>query len=357
MQSDADVRQFRSDLGFPTTYKLELTVCDGEIFIPEGVGELKLVIPHRRDSAFHLKGMPDLYSLKVQNTFGDVPNSVCRIRIEQAPKLELIRLDTMQRFDLDVESAPQLDTLDGFSNKDGSAGARLTELNLSGFADLDSVLLNLTDLAAIELHGATDRLQLKLLRLEWDLTDRNSQNTARSVEKVQRLLTQLSVIRASNNMELRGLVCNHAILRDLPIIENALILNACIFQDDVVAESYGQFTAINHLNIEDLIATSQQISELTSCGLDTFVVDRRGEFRIDAQIRTAPPRMVDFTDWVFNPYYKMSHYLTELTEDANRTGKPGTFHLQISDLRYIAPGIQTLIQDARDSGVTVQINP
>lgn len=353
------VKAIRSgrDLGFPTTYELELTACGGEIVIPEGVGKLQLVIPHRHDSAFDLKGMPDVYLLEVQNTFGDVPNSVCRIRIEQAPKLKVIRLDTMQKFALEVESAPSLDTLDGFSSKEGSGGARLTELNLSGFANLNSALLNLTDLTVIQLHGVTDQLRVKQLRLELGQTDRNSESASRTVEDVQQLLAQLSVIRSANNLELRGLVCSHAILRDLPIVANALTLNNCIFEDDVAAGSYEQFAAINHLNIEDLIATRQQINDLKSCAIDTFVVNRQGDFRVDAEIRTAPPRIIDLTDWPFSPYYKMYHYLTELTDDATRTEKPGTFNLRISDIQYIAAGMQTLIDDARTAGVTVQINP
>ncbi|WP_231602991.1 hypothetical protein [Neorhodopirellula pilleata] len=353
------VRAVRSgrDFGIGESYTLELIANGGEIVIPDGVRELQIVIPHRRDSVFDLKGMADLYSLKVRNTFGDVPNSVCRIRIEHAPNLELIRLDTMQRFALELESIPQLKDLYGFTNEVGSAGARLTDLKLSGVVDLESIFLDLTELTAIQLKGMDDRLHLKQLYLGMDSIVQSPKNVSRRCEDVQQLLTPLSVIRSANNLELRGLVCDHTILRDLPMVTNALTLNDCIFLDDVNAGAYEQFVAITHLNIENLVATSQQIHDLESCAIDTVVVNKRDDFRIDAIIKSAMPRVVSFPDWHYSPYGKMAQHLADLTEYVRATGKPGRFNLRIADLRHIVPWLQTMIDDARMAGVKVRINP
>jgi len=345
------------DNPYLTTYTLKLTTCGGEIFVPDGVDKLQLVIPHRRDSTFELKGMSHLKFLEVQNTFGDVPNSVSRIRIEPAPELSDVRLDTMQKFALDIPSAPRLATLIGFSRGDHADFARLTELKLSGQTEFGFFHLNLTDLVHIDLQVDTDQLHVKQMRLRVDETVDTIENSSLPDSHVQQIMAKLSAIRSVDNLELNGLDCNDAMLRRLPDVGNALTLNDCIFQDDIVAESYGRFASIILLNVENLIATSEQIAKMKNSAMNTIVVNSRGDNRIDAVITTSPPHIIDIADWVHNAYFKMGQYLTQLTNDAKATGNPGTFELQISDPQYIAPGMQTLIDDARASGVTVRINP
>ena len=288
----AAVRSGR-DSRYATTYTLKLTACGGEIYVPDDVDKLQLVIPHRRDSTFELKGMADLRNLEVHNTFGDVPNSVSRIRIGQAPKLETIRLDTMQKFALEIEAAPELDTLIGFSDGVGVDGARLTELKLSGGTEFDSFHLNLTDLIDLQMRVDADELHVKGMRLSVDVSVDPPQISPRKASDVQQILANLSAIRFADNLELKGVVCNDAMLRDLPRVKNGLTLNNCFFQDDIVAGSYDRFAAIKHLNVENLTATSRQIDELKDCAMNTIVVNSRGDFRVDAVITTVLPRIVD----------------------------------------------------------------
>lgn len=267
--------RYGREIPYADGFTLEFTACEGDVFVPEGVDKLKLVIPHRHDSSFRIRGMADLHFIELQNLFGDVPDSVSRITIEEAPHLHKIRMDTMQRFALNIHSAPKLNTLVGFTNDEFAADARLTELNMSGPTDLGLLHLNLTNLTQLRLQFKPNRIHVDQVRLKVDASADPDSVTSDSLnaadqspitnDEIERLVSGLQAIASTTYLELDGLICSDATLRRLPNVQRSLTLRRCILTQDVVDASYPRFESIMSLEIENLTATPKQIAGLRRC--------------------------------------------------------------------------------------------
>lgn len=82
-------------------------------------------------------------------------------------------------------------------------------------------------------------------------------------------------------------------------------------------------------------------------------------FKPDAVISERPPHFVEVKDYqntVLYPGSNAGKALNHLIEEAN-AGNPGRFDLHITDPNNISPRMQDLIDEARDAGVDVRINP
>ena len=84
-------------------------------------------------------------------------------------------------------------------------------------------------------------------------------------------------------------------------------------------------------------------------------------FNPDAVSSTDPPHFVEVKDYKDTRLYPGSNagkQLKYITEHArNNPTNPGTFDLHMTDPNNIGAGMQDLINDARDAGVTERINP
>ena len=243
-------------------YELELTTRGGEVSVPGSVRNLILIVPNHVESHITLSGAEDLESIRLRNTVGEIPDSVCHLSIAHAPTLYSITTDNYQQVDLSIDSAPLLNSIHGFWDDRGFCEARLTSLTISGSTELETLAIDISGCKQLDLGSLPAGLVMGTLTLSGHSGLRRKDGKRLPVDAMTKLVSQIPASLSVDRLVLHGIEFDADLVRSLPMPIRTLEWIDCQFSEAAIEAFLDRLGSLTSLQAADFAPNDGQLIQL-----------------------------------------------------------------------------------------------
>ncbi|MGV3485414.1 MAG: hypothetical protein ACO1RT_13430 [Planctomycetaceae bacterium] len=244
---------------------------------PKNLKRLHLSRPPRGSDSLVLRSLPSLESLSVCRTDASYNESVVQIELADMPQLEYLGIETLQKFSLQVDSAPRLTTI-GFSDPEIGLRVRsqqivpislwLQSLRLRDLPSLRSLALDGLDLEELSLNGTPNLTRLSIGRFGYnsDIALRPYDESKKPL--IQWLIQSLGRCDGPANIDLSSLPLEGLDLK--PLTQNdrirSLSLRGCGISGDQL-RVLGKLPRLAQIDLRGCPITDQEAMAMLRGGL------------------------------------------------------------------------------------------